>query len=241
MPPTTHSDVLWTKIHLADQRLSAASDRFWNHPQLAALYPAFLVQLHHIVCGGLDLMAFAASRAATLPHDPVALIAATYLHHHIEEERDHADWLLRDIATLGIDRQQVYATAPLPSVISLLGERYFWIAHTHPASVFGYLIVLEGSPPLVHQLEEIQQRIQLPHESFRCLRSHAEDDPAHLADLNRTLDSMPLSPQQTSRIALEAFATIDAVADLLDHLAANSSATAPASSATYPVMVAADA
>ncbi len=237
MPPTTQSDVLWSKIHLAEQRLSAASDRFWNHPQLATLYPSFLIQLHHIVCGGLDLMAFAATRAASLTHDPSAVIAATYLRHHIEEEQDHAGWLLRDIATLGIDPQQVRATPPLPSVISLLGGRYFWIAHAHPVAVFGYLIVLEGSPPLIHQLDEIQRRTQLPPDSFRCLRSHAEDDPAHLADLNRTLDSMPLSPQQSSRIALEAFATIDAVADLLDQLAAPSSAASLAS----PVMVATDA
>lgn len=239
MPPTTHSDVLWSKIHLADQRLSAASDRFWNHPQLATLYPAFLIQLHHIVCGGLDLMSFAADRAASLTHDPSAVIAAAYMRHHIEEEQDHAGWLLRDIATLGIDAQQVHTTPPLPSVISLLGERYFWIAHSHPVAVFGYLIVLEGSPPLIHQLDQIQRRTQLPQDSFRCLRSHAEDDPAHLAELNRTLDSMSLSPSQTSRIALEAFATIDAVADLLDHLAANSAATPP--SAPQPALVAADA
>lgn len=241
MPPTTHSDVLWSKIHLAEQRLSAASDRFWNHPNLASLYPPFLIQLHHIVCGGLDLMTFAAARAATLTHDPSAAIAATYLRHHIEEEQDHAGWLLNDIATLGIDPSQVHTTPPLPSVISLLGERYFWIAHSHPVAVFGYLIVLEGSPPLVHQLDEIQRRTQLPADSFRCLRSHAEDDPAHLADLNRTLDSMPLSPQQSSRIALEAFATIDAVADLLDHFSASASATSPAPSTTPPEMVPADA
>lgn len=228
MPSATHSDVLRSKIQLAEGRLAAASDRFWYHPELASRFPAFLVQLHHIVRGGLDLMAFAALRASALPDDPAAAIAAGYLSRHIEEEREHVAWLLDDIASLGITESQVMETPPSDSVIALLGGRYFWIAHAHPATVFGYMIVVEGAPPLLHQLDEIQQRTQLPGSAFSCLRLHAEEDPGHLADLNRTLDAMPLSPQQSARIALEAFATIEAVASLMDELTGSGeSALAP--------------
>jgi hypothetical protein len=237
MSPSTNSDILWSKIRLAEGRLTAASDRFWYHAQIASLYPAFLVQLHHIVSGGLDLMAFAASRSSTLRDDPAAAILAEYLRRHIEEEREHADWLLSDIAALGISESEVRATEPCASVIALLGGRYFWIAHAHPSAVFGYLIVLEGSPPLVHQLDEIQQRTQLPRAAFNCLRLHAEEDPAHLAELNCTLDAMPLSPRQSTRVALEAFATIEAVASLMDELTGDQ-AQASCSPVSAPLVMA---
>ncbi len=216
--PYARSRILRMKIELAEGRLHAAGDRFWSHPELATLFPRFLIQLYHTVCGGLGLMAFAASRAEAMPKDPAAVIAAAYLRQHIEEEQDHAGWLLRDLAVLGIAQEQVLGTEPLPAVVSLIGAQYFRIASLHPASVFGYLIVLEGSPPLIEQLDAIRKRTGLPAAAFHCLRSHAEDDPAHLAELNATFDRMPLTVEQERRVALSAFHTIDCVASLLDAL-----------------------
>jgi pyrroloquinoline quinone (PQQ) biosynthesis protein C len=196
--PYTRSRILRAKIDLAEDRLHAASYRLWSHPELAELFPLFLIQLYHVVRGGLDLMAFAAGRAEAMPGDAAAAIAAAYLRHHIEEEADHAGWLLRDLAVLGITEEQVLRAEPLPAVVSL--------------------IVLEGSPPLVAQLDAIQKRTGLHPDAFLCLRSHAEDDPAHLADLNETFDRMPLTDEQQRTVALSAFQTIDDVASLLDQL-----------------------
>ena len=218
MSSTTHSDVLWSKIRLAEGRLVSASNHFWKHPDLAALLPAFLVQLHRVMQSGISLMRTARDRALTLPDDAVAAQAAIYLEMHIDEEKDHDQWLLDDIATLGIPAEDVFSATPLSSVVSLLGAQYFWMLHIHPVTVFGYLIVLEGYPPLVEQLEEIRIRTGLPATAFRCLKSHAEDDPEHLAALNRTLDSMPLTQEQTKYLALSAFHTIDAVASILEEL-----------------------
>ncbi len=217
---TTHSEVLRHKLSFAEGRLTASSDRFWNHPDLAELYPDFLIQLYHIVCGGLDLMSFAAGCSTARLNDPVAVISGEYLVHHIEEEKDHAAWLLSDIASLGIDEAAVLGSPPSSSVVSLLGRQHLRIANAHPVSVFGYLMVLEGSPPVIEQLDRIQRRTGLPTKAFRCLRSHAEDDPAHLADLSRTLDRMPLTSEQSQCLALSAFYTIDGAASLLDELLA---------------------
>jgi pyrroloquinoline quinone (PQQ) biosynthesis protein C len=216
--PYTRSRCLRAKIDLAEDRLHASSYRLWSHPELRELFPLFLIQLYHVVRGGLDLMAFAATRAETLTDDAAAAIAAAYLRQHIQEEADHAGWLLRDLAVLGIPEEQALRAEPLPAVVSLIGTQYFRIASAHPASVFGYLIVLEGSPPLVAQLDAIQQRTGLHPDAFRCLRSHAEDDPSHLAELNATFDRMPLTDEQQSTVALSAFQTIDDVASLLDQL-----------------------
>lgn len=216
----SHSDLLWAKIHLAEGRLNAASDQFWLHPELATMLPGFLVQLHRVMQGGLNLMRVARERAASLPGDPVASIVAPYLDQHILEEQDHDDWLLDDIGTLGISPAEVAATTPLTSVVSLLGAQYFWALNLHPVTVFGYLIVLEGNPPLTEQLEAIRKRTRLPATAFRCLIAHADNDPHHIADLNKTLDSMPLTEEQQKYLALSAFHTIDAVASVFEELLA---------------------
>lgn len=227
MSPAAHSDVAWKKIRLAEGRLVAASTRFWNHPNLREILPQFLMQLHHIVRGGLDLMSFAARRAAAMENDAVAATVARYLFHHIDEEKDHAGWLLNDIESLGFSAAEVLASQPSRQVVALLGEQYFWAATAHPVTVFGYLLVLEGTPPLAEELDRIERSTGLPSTAFRCLRSHAEDDPGHLEELNRTLDCMPLNPEQTKRVALAIFQTIEAVASLLDELWSECESAAP--------------
>ena len=214
----SHSDLLWSKIRLAEGRLNSASDTFWSHPDLAELLPAFLVQLHRVMKGGVELMRVARTRALSLSGDPVAQIVAPYLEQHIVEEQDHDAWLLDDIGTLGISPAQVAEATPLASVVSLLGEQYFWALNIHPVTVFGYLIVLEGYAPINEQLEAIRERTGLPATAFRCLIAHADNDPHHIADLNRTLDSMPLTAEQQKYIALSAFQTIDAVAAVFEEM-----------------------
>ena len=218
MNNATHSEVLWNKIRLAEGRLVSASNQFWKHPDLPGLLPTFLIQLHRVMNSGIALMRTARERALTLPDDPVASHSASYLQTHIEEEKDHDEWLLQDIETLGITRSEVLNATPCASVVSLLGAQYFWMLHVHPVTLFGYLIVLEGYPPLTEQLEDIRFRTGLPATAFRCLKSHAEDDPDHIAELNRTLDKMPLTPDQTKFLALSAFHTIDAVASVFEEL-----------------------
>jgi hypothetical protein len=153
-----------------------------------------------------------------LAGDEVASITASYLESHIDEEKDHDAWLLDDINSLGISEAEVFQADPLNSVVSLLGPQYFWALNIHPVTVFGYLIVLEGYPPLSYQLEQIRIRTGLPTTAFRCLQAHADNDPHHIADLNRTLDTMPLTATQAKFITLSAFHTIDAVASVFEEL-----------------------
>ena len=218
MPGATHSEVLWTKIRFAEGRLLSASDLFWTHPNLAHILPHFLIQLHRVMQSGISLMRTAKDCALSLPNDAVAAQTAAYLEMHIEEEKDHDLWLLNDIESLGIDPTDVLSATPLPAVVSLLGAQYFWMFHMHPVAIFGYLIVLEGYPPLAQQLDQIRRNTGLPASAFRCLISHAEDDPDHIDTLNRTLDRMPLTPDQSKYLALSAFHTIDTVASILEEL-----------------------
>jgi Iron-containing redox enzyme len=218
MKDPTNSDVLWGKIHLAEGRLFAATDVFWNHPDLALLFPEFLVQAHCMMRCGFTLMSVAGERALNRPEDTVALTLAAYLKVHLEEELGHDKWLLDDIMTLGISEQDVLLVRPCEALIGLVGAQYFWMMHVHPVAIMGYLTLMEGYAPLVDQLEEIRVRTGAPPTAFRCLKAHAEDDPAHLADINRTLDDMDLSPGQAKAVGLCAFAAIEGLAAMFEEL-----------------------
>jgi hypothetical protein len=221
MKDPTNSDLLWCKIHLAEGRLFAATDAFWTHPDIGALLPEFLVQAHRVMRCGFSLMAVARERALSQPNDPVAVDLAAYLQMHLEEELGHDQWLLDDILTLGLSAQEVLMAPPCAALVELVGAQYFWILHGHPVAIMGYLTLMEGYAPLADQLEDIRVRSGAPATAFRCLQLHAEDDPSHLADLNRTLDRMNLSVEQSRVIGLCAFSAIECIAALFEELLTN--------------------
>lgn len=220
MKDPANSDLLWGKIHLAEGRLFAASDAFWGHQEIGSLLPAFLVQAFLVMRCGFSLMSVAGERALRLPNDPVAVDLAAYVQVHLEEELGHDQWMLDDIQTLGLSEQEVLQAQPCAAVVELIGRQYFWIMHGHPVAIMGYLTLMEGYAPLADQLEEIRLRTGAPATAFRCLKSHAEDDPSHLADLNSTLDRMDLSVDQSRIVGMCAFSAIECVANLFEELVA---------------------
>lgn len=216
---SAHSGLLGIKIRLGEGRFTYAYSRFWEHPHLREMFPQFLVELYAVMHCSMPLMVAARDRARELaPTDPVAAILAPYLDHHIAEEADHEAWLLDDMAVLGMDREWVQSRPISQDVATLIGAQYAWILHAHPVAVLGYLILLEGNPPLDEHLEEIRLRTGYPAEAFRCLREHADKDPDHIIELNRTLDEMPLTAEQASLVAMSAFHALDSLARLFDDM-----------------------
>lgn len=220
MEGPTNSDILWGKIRLAEDRMFAATHMFWNHPELPRLFPAFLMQIFCIMRSGLGLMSSALERSFALQGDPVAAHLASYLRIHIEEEKDHDLWLLDDICSLGYQKREVLEAPPCAATVNLIGAQHFWMNHVHPVAIMGYLILMEGYAPLPGQLELIRARSGAPATAFRCLKRHAEDDPAHLADLNQTLDIMALTAEQARAVAMCSFAAIENTAAMLEELVA---------------------
>jgi hypothetical protein len=212
MPALTNSQAIRTKIRLAHGRLDAVADRFWSHPEVAALYPEFLFLVHSMIRTSVRMMEEAAAAAYDLGDgDPVAPQLAAYFEKHCQEEAGHDDWLLDDLEVLGVSRETVWARMPSTIVAGLIGAQYYWIRHVHPVALLGYLAVLEGNPPKVAELEAIRQRTGLPAESFRTLVKHAEIDPHHRDDLNALIDTLPLAPRHHSLISVSAFHTIEQV------------------------------
>lgn len=213
-----NSEVLWGKIHLAERRLFAATHAFWNHSKLADLLPGFLIQAHILMRSGLVLMTVARDRALALPNDAVARAVGMYLEAHLAEELGHDAWLLDDIRSLGFEEQEILQVQPCAALVNMMGAQYFWTMYAHPVAILGYLTLMEGYAPLTAQLEEIRARTGVPASAFRCLIRHAEDDPEHLAELNRTLDGMKLSVDESRAVGMCAFAAIEGLAAMFEEL-----------------------
>lgn len=215
----SHSEILSRKIKLAESRLDEAASSFWTHRDVASMFPEFLFVLYSSMCSTVPLMQTASTRARAMAStDPVAARTAEYMAKHAEEELHHDEWLLEDMVAMGMEASAIRSRIPSSSVASLVGSQYYWIHHAHPVALFGYLVVLEGKPPTLPQLEMIQSKYGLPQVAFRTLIEHAETDIDHHHGLNRALDDMPLNRDHSALIALSAFQTIDKLSCVFEEL-----------------------
>jgi Iron-containing redox enzyme len=199
--------------------LLAAGRRFIEHPQITELYPAYLRTSHWIIRASIPLMETALERAqATAAEDPVAAGLAEYLDHHVDEELGHDEWLLEDLAVLGVPRADVLAEPPSAAVASLVGAPYYWILHYHPVAVLGYIALLEGYPPTIAEVDLLMKRTGYGRDAFRTLIRHAELDPLHRDDLDEAIDRLPLVPEHTAVIGICGLHTVEAFTRVLGEL-----------------------
>jgi len=203
---------LRTKLRLAEPRLAEVARKFWSQPRLAAAYPDFLFLVHSMIRTSVPLMREAAEVARGLaPSDPAGAPLAAYYERHAREELGHDEWVLDDLAVLGIGREEVLARRPSTEVAALVGAHYYWVRHVHPVALLGYLAVLEGNPPDAAELDEVRRRTGLPDAAFRTLKLHAHLDEQHRDDLWDEIDRLPLTPATAGLLAVAAFHTIEQV------------------------------
>jgi hypothetical protein len=211
------SERLRAEIGLVLPELVNASRRLATHPRLRELYPEFLFTTHAVIRASVPLMETAMVRAEALAAaDPVAAALARYLAGHIDEERDHDEWLLDDMAILGYERASILARPPSATVAALVGAQYYWIHHFHPVGLLGYIAVLEGYPPAPELLKEMAELSGYPRAAFRTLAAHAELDPGHSEELDLALDALPLTREQSEVVGVSAIVTVRALARAFD-------------------------
>jgi hypothetical protein len=128
--------------------------------------------------------------------------------------------MLEDMLAFGINRAEILGRLPPLATVSMIGAQYYWIFHTHPAALLGYLAALEGYPMSAEHLQEIQTEHRFPLGTFRTLLEHADLDSHHRDDIDEQLDQLPLSKELSSLITMSAFHTMGSVAqafeDILD-------------------------
>jgi hypothetical protein len=209
MPPkTTESRRLRGKLELVLPALLATGRRLISHPGLRGIYPEFLIMTHGIMRASVPLMETALTAARTLQNDQVAVLLADYLEHHIPEERGHDDWLLTDLESIGIPRDQVLSRIPTPTIAALVGSQYYWVRHVHPVGLLGYIAMFEGYPPARQDIDRVQAATGYGPEAFRTLLLHADLDTQHGDDLDDLLDSLPLTDQQRTLMGLSAISSV---------------------------------
>jgi hypothetical protein len=190
---------------LTNANLARALESLWASPDIARLFPEYLILLHQIIRASVPLMRAAHSQALQLAEtDPLRDRLAGYLSQHIDEEEDHDDWTLEDLGSIGLSRQEILERIPLPTTAAFVGSQYYWIFHHHPVGLLGYISVLESDPGTAEIYDDLERRTGLPRPLFRTYRMHGELDPQHARELEEFIDSLPLTEKQMSLIGISA-------------------------------------
>ena len=207
------SELLHQKRRLMSARLWAASHRLWQHEEFARMYPCLLFRSYCIARAAVSFLQAAAARLESMVEsDPAAAGLLTFLESFIPEETGHDEWMLEDLEALGISRQQVQALIPPPVVAGLIGAQYYWIAHHHPVSVLGFFFLGETSGPRTDEVEELIRRTGLPRTACRAFLRHAVLDLKHGSDIERVIDTLPLTSDHLSMIGVSLAHTIHGIA-----------------------------
>jgi hypothetical protein len=219
-PVITESRRLRDKLELVLPLLGSTGRRLAAHPRLREIYPEWLVLWHGMIRASVPLLETALATARTLPDDPVAVRLAGYFAHHIPEERGHDEWLLADLEVLGVPRDEVLSRVPSPTIAALVGSQYYWVQHSHPVGLIGYIALFEGYPSTRQDVDQLQAATGYGPEAFRTMLLHADLDPHHGDELDDLVDSLPLSDQLRTLAGLSAMASVQLMAraqqDLLD-------------------------
>jgi hypothetical protein len=205
----SHSQRLRMKLKLTLPELGLAGAAINTHPRIAEILPDYLYTTHCMIRASVPLMRVAAERSRELAHaDAVATAIEPYFTKHIREEMHHDEWLLEDLAVLGFDPAVLLKQPPSPAVAAMVGSQYYWIHHYHPVALLGYIAVMEGYPPTVEQVDDLVTKTGFPRAAFRTMLRHAQLDPHHRDDLDRLLDTLPLTPQQVGVIGVSGLQTV---------------------------------
>jgi Iron-containing redox enzyme len=220
-PDTGNAERLRGTLGLVLGASVSAAARLVEHPRVRELYPEYLFMSHCIIRASVPLMETALERAGSMASgDPVASGLADYLGRHIDEERDHDEWLLDDLEAIGIDRSATLARSPSPTVAWAVGAQYYWVLHYHPVVLLGWIGLLEGYPPTPAVIDRLMAGTGYGPEAFRTLTLHAELDPGHGDELFEALDRLPLTPEQSTAIGLNAISSVHLLARARDEVTA---------------------
>jgi hypothetical protein len=179
-----HGTALRDKLALAERLTARRSLEHADDFDIDALLPEMLFRTHCVARASAPLMSEALRQCESSgPGDAVAWGMRAYLTEQIEEEKEHADWLLEDLAVLHVARSEVLARIPPPTIAGLVGAQYYYIHHAHPVALLGYIAVLEATFAPLASVRALLARSRLPEAAFRTLLEYAELDPVHSGEL----------------------------------------------------------
>jgi hypothetical protein len=177
----------------------------------------YLLTMHSIIRSSVPLMKAAYDRCGYLTGETKLITDLTkYYKKHIHEEMNHDDWLLDDLESIGVSRNECLLRMPLQAV-AVVGTQYYWVYHWHPVSLLGYISFLEGNPPKMELIEHLQKITGYPETGFRTLVKHSDLDPHHRSDLNELLEALPLTPRHEKWITSNALYCAYKLSEIMSH------------------------
>lgn len=168
-----------------------------------------LVETYHYIRHSVPLMEFAGAKC--MESRPGM---AHYFKHHIEEEKDHDIWLLEDLATLGLNPEEVQASLPLRPTLGMVSSQYYLIEHVNPMGLLGYMYILEGLTPRGENVERYASRAGLPTAAMRTILEHAVLDPHHIEDMREAISSEELTDSDRTLISFNAVVTVEYLTEM---------------------------
>jgi hypothetical protein len=159
---------------------------------VAAIARPWLVMLYRVIETTESLLQFAKDdlwcRAPDHnKHDAGSLLA--YFERKLEDERGHAQLFWADLQFVGVTASDLGPVNPF--VAEMVGRQFYLIEFCHPAAYLGYIGLLEGFPPTLEQIDELEKASGLPPAAFRTARLHAAVDVKHREELAAMLDAVP--------------------------------------------------
>ncbi|HJP66898.1 MAG TPA: iron-containing redox enzyme family protein [Actinomycetota bacterium] len=208
--PSSASARLRSRIDLVVELFGVAFTSLVHHPRVDQLFRRYLINTHSIIKATVPLFEATRDRARQLAADgdAVAAAVAEYMDEHIIEELHHDEWLLDDLEAIGMDRAGMGHELPPPSVAQLVGSQYYWVQHVHPVAILGYLAFMEGYPPTAELVDLLVERTGYPREAFRTYALHGELDPHHREEIDRVIDTLPLTEDQETLLGLVAMSGV---------------------------------
>lgn len=178
-------------------RTDEARRAFESHPVLLDAvargmslerYRKFLLELYHVVWHFNTISAAAASRL-TDAHRKIRY----HLYEHMHEEMGHEEWVMNDLAAVGVSTGAALAYQPSANTLALVGYNYWAADRRHPCSVLGMLYTLEviasvyGGP----FASAIKEALLLEgDQGVSFINSHATMDTQHMAEMRKILNTV---------------------------------------------------
>lgn len=151
-------------------------------------YRALLLELYQVVWHFNPICAAAASRV-----DDTHREVRYHLYAHMQEEVGHEQWVMNDLAAIGVAADVVTAHVPSVHTQAMVGFNYWCADRRHPCAVLGMLYVLEVIASVYGGAfsTAVKERLLLDGEQgISFIGSHADMDAQHMAGLRKLLNTL---------------------------------------------------
>ena len=151
-------------------------------------YRKLLLELYHVVWHFNPTCAAAACRM-TDQHRQVRY----FLYDHMNEEKGHEEWVLNDLAVVGVSSETARQYSPTQVMLGLNGYNYWSADRRHPCSVLGMIYTLEVVASVYggQMTAAISDSLLLQGDrGISFISSHATMDAEHMAELRIVLNQV---------------------------------------------------